>query len=431
VVRDSWATKLEKQVIFASSALFLLVGFWLHGSSQNLLAPVASLEALSYYAMYGATAVVGILALPFTWAASSKRLGNRSVEILAAKNWAGGFRAFWVSSLGTVGFFALIATFFFAQPSQATFGERSYLPSLLLLAFTTVVCSLAILLGRLFPVWISGPIVLLAPYALTVWTVQVQSQQPWASNLLLTYSIIPQFSVENDINWLPIVSASFMYLALAITILAFIRISSKSGNRLLAGALAILCAATAFASFANVKASPLIDRNFREVECSIGAVRVCSWPEITVAYPEQNKKIESMILVSQQLGLARIEQAGIFNDSVGGSTLKLKPIYSEDTNVLAKTLAGEMIIDDSCPLPLDPSGGFITPIQAEIALTILLGGQPLEIAPEIEFASEDPKLETRRLSKRESLEYFGLENQANVRAIFAKWISQPQGVCAG
>ncbi len=390
-------------------------------------AKIVSLDVLAYKANFGITAFLGLLALPFVYHAHALKKFRASV-IKPMKHW-------WLSTtwLWIYACLALSVTYFvifisLMNSTNFVYGSFSFLPILWLFLVAGTLILFSSISSYYLPLWLAGSVTLTMPFFLTLWAVQNQAGNIFWANLLLDYMLTPGFSVSHEVNWISVINSILLWIGALSLAMVFLKVEKFTWITSI-----FLIVSTFGFSFGLLGLSQpaQIARDSKDSICLGTSPEICIWPEIDSVFPEQRNLISTMVNKMKDLQFKEFRAVSVSTAVAKKDSLILPDQYTQDKTPLAKTIATS-VIKIECPLAVDPSGRIVTSMQAQIALAILLGADPVLVAPGVQIETAPTPTSpgtSKTLGGMDSLRYFGLENATKVQNLFNRWSQQETGAC--
>jgi hypothetical protein len=314
-----------------------------------------------------------------------------------------------------------------AKETFVVTGLFGYLSAATTIMQANVFWILSLYMGHFLPKWIAYPISIGLPFGFEAFATAQESKGHLFQNLGQTSAPMLVDPLAQKFNWFPQVFSVTFWLTTAV-LLVTLHYFNSSSAKTTPGLISLGLSGLLFVCTLGLASEPVVSRNSQDLVCKFSAPSVCIWPETYNAIPSVSKKI---FVTSRKLALFGLPIANRITTEVISSDFRINSPYSSSQSNVAKSVAVEAITRQGCDVMFAPGSNFVSTIQAQFALSVLLGADVTKTAPTLAFGGEASSSDgpTEIFEGMNAAKLLGVYDVVSANDILARWQNQIRKGC--
>jgi hypothetical protein len=314
-----------------------------------------------------------------------------------------------------------------AKETFVVTGLFGYLSAATTIMQANVFWILSLYMGYFLPKWIAYPISIGLPFGFEAFATAQESKGHLFQNLGQTSAPMLVDPLAQKFNWFPQVFSVTFWLTTAV-LLVTLHYFNSSSAKTTPGLISLGLSGLLFVCTLGLASEPVVSRNSQDLVCKFSAPSVCIWPETYNAIPSVSKKI---FVTSRKLALFGLPIANRITTEVISSDFRINSPYSSSQSNVAKSVAVEAITRQGCDVMFAPGSNLVSTIQAQFALSVLLGADVTKTAPTLAFGGEASSSDgpTEIFEGMNAAKLLGVYDVVSANDILARWQNQIRKGC--
>lgn len=416
-----------RQSFLLAFCIFIAGSIWYSFQTVQFLPKVVSWELVTTYSSNVSIIASGAFAIFFAFLGShitnefSRTLVSTSKYSIPVQ-----MVSVFIGANVTVLLAMVCQVFLLAQGTFVVTGVFGFLSAAITICQANVFWILGFYFGYFLPKWIAYPLSIALPFGFEAFATAQEPQAYLFQNLGQTIAPMMSDPLGQVFNWRPQVFSLIFWMASAVMLIALYYLNFLE-RKVTLGLTNVVLLASLAVSTLGISSEPVLARDTAELVCKFSGPSVCIWPETNKALPSVSNQL---LVTSRKLNLFDFPVPARITTEMSTSDFKINSPYSSSQSNVAKSIAVGAIALQGCDVVFVPASRVVSTLQAQFALSILLGADVSSTAPTIAFGGEaSAPGPTKVLKGLEAAKFLGVVDQDSARELLNRWQVQIREGC--